>query len=158
MTGGALVVAAGFSRRFGADKRLHRIGTNDRPMLIATLDVYEADGLIERAARMGEVLRDHHERMKAKHPSVGAIRNIGLFGCLELARRRDPYTPLTPFNGTSDEMRAIGKFLRENGLYTMVSNNIVMTNPPLTITETEMAEGFEILDRALEISDQAVEG
>ena len=40
MTGGALVVAAGYSRRFGGDKRLHRIGANDRPMLIATLDVY----------------------------------------------------------------------------------------------------------------------
>jgi taurine--2-oxoglutarate transaminase len=124
---------------------------------VATLDVYEEDGLIARAARMGDVLRSHHERMRSRHPSVGAIRNIGLFGCLELARSRDPYAPLTPFNGTSDEMRAIAKFLREAGLYTMITNNIVMTNPPLTITEAELAEGFEILDRALEISDQAVD-
>jgi taurine--2-oxoglutarate transaminase len=125
---------------------------------VATLDVYEEDGLIEHAARMGQVLRGHHERMQAKHPSVGAIRNIGLFGCLELVRRRDPYTPLTPFNGTSDEMKAIGRFLREQGLYTMITNNILMTNPPLIIDEAEMAHGFEILDRALEISDQAVQG
>jgi hypothetical protein len=31
-----------------------------------------------------------------------------------------------------------------------------MTNPPLTISEDEMAEGFDILDQALDISDQAV--
>jgi molybdenum cofactor cytidylyltransferase len=39
MPGGALVVAAGFSRRFGTDKRLHRVA-DDQPMLIATLRTY----------------------------------------------------------------------------------------------------------------------
>jgi taurine--2-oxoglutarate transaminase len=123
---------------------------------VATLNVYEEDGLIDRAARMGDVMRRHHERLYARHPSLGTHRNIGLFGCLELVRARDPYTPLTPFNGTSDEMKAIGKLLRDRGLYTMITNNIVMTNPPLTISEDEMAEGFDILDQALDISDQAV--
>ena len=90
-------------------------------------------------------------------PPWPGSRNIGLFGCLELVRSRDPYTPLTPFNGTSDEMRAIGKFLRDNGLYTMVHWWTLMTNPPLPITEEQMTEGFEIIDRALEIADAAVE-
>ena len=44
---------------------------------------------------------------------VGAHRNLGLFGILDLVRTRDPWTPLTPFNGTSDEMKAIGKYLRD---------------------------------------------
>src|SRR5262245_59878409 len=39
MAGGALVVAAGFSRRFGADKRLHRLADH-QPILIATLRIY----------------------------------------------------------------------------------------------------------------------
>lgn len=39
MTAGALVVAAGYSRRFGSDKRLHVLH-NHEPMLIATLKVY----------------------------------------------------------------------------------------------------------------------
>ena len=55
-------------------------------------------------------------------------------------------------------MKAIGKFLRENGLYTMIANNSIHTNPPLCITEEQLAEGFAIIDRALEISDQAVRG
>jgi taurine--2-oxoglutarate transaminase len=87
---------------------------------------------------------------------VGATRNLGLFGIIDLVRSRDPWTPLTAFNGTSDEMKAIGKFFRENGLYTMVPNNSIHTNPPLCITDEQLAEGFEVIDRALDIADQAV--
>jgi taurine--2-oxoglutarate transaminase len=103
-------------------------------------------------------MRRHHEELAAKHPSVGAHRNLGLFGILDLVRSRDPWTPLTPFNGTSDEMKAIGKFFREHGLYTMIANNSIHTNPPLCITEEQLAEGFAVIDEALSIADQAVTG
>jgi taurine--2-oxoglutarate transaminase len=125
---------------------------------LATIRVYEEDGLIENAARLGPVMRAHHEALAAKHPSVGAHRNLGLFGILDLVRSRDPWTPLTPFNGTSDEMKAVGAFLRENGLYTMIANNSIHTNPPLCITEAQLDEGFAIIDRALDLADQAVAG
>ncbi len=125
---------------------------------LATIDVYEEDDLIGNAARMGEVLRRHHEALAAKHPSVGATRNLGLFGIIDLVRTRDPWTPLTPFNGTSDEMKAIAAFLRKNGLYTMTPNNSIHTNPPLCITDAQLAEGFAIIDAALDIADQAVTG
>ncbi len=125
---------------------------------LATIGVYEEDGLIANAARLDPVMREHHRRLAARHPSVGATRNLGLFGILDLVRRRDPWTPLTPYNGTSDEMKAIGRFFRDNGLYTMIMNNSIHTNPPLCITDEQLAEGFEIIDRALGIADQAVTG
>ncbi len=123
---------------------------------LATIRVYEEDGLIENAARLGPVMRSHHERLAAKHPSVGAHRNLGLFGILDLVRSRDPWTPLTPFNGTSDEMKAIGKFFRDNGLYAFAPNNSIHTNPPLCITEEQLAEGFEVIDAALDLADRGV--
>jgi len=125
---------------------------------LATIRVYEEDDLVGNAARMGEVMRAHHEALAAKHPSVGAHRNIGLFGILDLVRSQDPWTPLTPFNGTSDEMKAIGKFFRDNGLYVMLANNSIHTNPPLCITEEQLSEGFALIDKALDIADQAVTG
>ncbi|HEU4572558.1 MAG TPA: aminotransferase class III-fold pyridoxal phosphate-dependent enzyme [Candidatus Limnocylindrales bacterium] len=125
---------------------------------LANIGVYEEDGLIENAARLGPVMRQHHEELARKHPSVGAHRNLGLFGILDLVRSQDPWTPLTPFNGTSDEMKAIGKYLREHGVYTMIANNSIHTNPPLCITEEQLAEGFAVIDGALEIADQAVTG
>jgi taurine--2-oxoglutarate transaminase len=125
---------------------------------LANIGVYEEDGLIENAARLDGVMRRHHEALAARHPSVGAHRNLGLFGILDLVRSRDPWTPLTPFNGTSDEMKAIGKYFREHGLYTMIANNSIHTNPPLCITEEQLDEGFAIIDEALAIADQAVTG
>jgi taurine--2-oxoglutarate transaminase len=125
---------------------------------LATIQVYEEDDLIGNSARLGPVMREWHEKLYAKHPSVGAYRNLGLFGVLEVVRSRNPFTPIAGFNGTSDEMKAIGKFFRENGLYTFVANHMIHTNPPLCITADQLAEGFEIIDRALDIADQAVVG
>ena len=125
---------------------------------LATIAVYEQDGLIERAARMGHVMRTHHEALYAKHPSLGGIRNIGLFGILELVRDRATYEPLAPYNGASPETKAVGKYLRDHGLYTFVRWNTIMTNPPLTITEEQLADGFAIIDAALDLADQGVRG
>jgi taurine--2-oxoglutarate transaminase len=133
---------------------------NSHPMgcaaALATIGVYEEDGLIDRARRMGSVMAGHHQRLMEKHPSVGSVRNIGLFGMIDVVRSRSPYEPMAPYNGTSDEMKAIAAHFRQNGLYTMLRWNGIHTNPPLTITEDELAEGFDIIDKALDISDQAV--
>ncbi|MBA2633196.1 MAG: hypothetical protein H0U86_09400 [Chloroflexi bacterium] len=87
---------------------------------------------------------------------MGATRSIGLFGVVELVRNRQTMEPMAPFNGTSDEMVALGKRFRTDGLYTFTRWNYFHTNPPLTISEEELAEGFAIIDRALEITDAAV--
>jgi taurine--2-oxoglutarate transaminase len=125
---------------------------------LATIRVYEEDGLIENARAMGELMRKHHQMLMDAHPSVGLVRNIGLFGIIELVRNRATMQPLAPYNGTSDEMKAIAKYMDERGLYTMTRWHNVMTNPPLCINAEQLAEGFEIIDAALEISDRAVEG
>ena len=43
-------------------------------------------------------------------------------------------------------MKAIGKFFRDNGLYVMIANNSIHTNPPLCINEDQLAEGFAVID------------
>ena len=123
---------------------------------LATIAVYEEDGLIERAARTGDLLETLHAELAAKHRSVGVTRSIGLFGVIELVRNRQTLEPMAPLNGTSPEMAALGKFFREEGLFTFVRWNYFFTNPPLCITESELREGVGIIDRALEITDRAV--
>jgi taurine--2-oxoglutarate transaminase len=124
---------------------------------LATIRVYEEDGLIENSRKMGEVMRSHHDELRSKHPSVGLTRNIGLFGVLELVRNAKTMEPMAPFNGTSEEMKAVAAHLDQHGLFVFVRWNHLMTNPPLCITEQQLAEGFEIIDGALEIADRAVE-
>ena len=124
---------------------------------LATLAVYEEDDLIARAARTGKLMADLLADLAARHPSVGAVRSIGLFGVIELVKNRTTRAPMAPFNGTSPEMAALGAFFRQEGLFTFVRWNYFFTNPPLSITEAELREGFEIIDRGLTIADQAVE-
>ena len=133
---------------------------NSHPLACAaalgTIQAYEEDDMIGNARRMGDVMRAHHQELADKHPSVGLTRSIGLFGILELVRDRRTMEPLAPFNGTSDEMKAIGKYFREHGLYTFLRWHSIMTNPPLCITEDELNEGFAIIDKALDLADQGV--
>jgi taurine---2-oxoglutarate transaminase len=123
---------------------------------LATIAVYEEDGLIDRARRLGVVMAERLADLAARHPSVGAVRSLGLFGVVELIRNPKTREPLAPFAGTSPEMAALGAFFREQGLYTFLRWNYFFTNPPLTTTEAELREGFEIIDRGLAITDRAV--
>ena len=123
---------------------------------LATIQVYEEDNLIQRAADMGCVMRRLLDELAAKHRCVGEARNIGLFGIVELVRDRESREPLAPFNGTSPEMQMLGKFFREAGLYTLVRWNTFFTNPPLCITDAELTEAFEIIDEGLTRVDAAL--
>jgi taurine--2-oxoglutarate transaminase len=125
---------------------------------LATIRVYEEDRLIERARATGAIMKQLHADLAARHPSVGAARSLGLFGMIELVRDRRTMEPLAPFNGTSDEMAALARFFREEGLFTMVRWNGFFTNPPLVITEAELREAFAIVDRGLALTDRAVRG
>jgi taurine--2-oxoglutarate transaminase len=116
---------------------------------LATISVYEEDDLIGNAKRMGPVMTTLLGELAAKHPSIGAHRNIGLFGIVELTRDRRTMEPMAPFGGTSDQMKKLGTLFKDAGLYTFVRWHTFFTNPPLCITEPELREGFEIIDRAL---------
>ena len=106
----------------------------------------------------GLIMKQLLAELASSHPSVGAVRSIGLFGIVELVRDRKTLEPMAPFNGTSEEMAALGRFFRQQGLYTMVRWNSFYTNPPLTITEAQLREAFAIIDRGLTLTDKAVRG
>ena len=77
-----------------------------------------------------------------RHASVGAVRNIGLFGIIELVRDRATMEPLSAFNTTSEEMQLVMRALLDQGLYTISRWHAIMTNPPLNISEEQLDEGF----------------
>jgi taurine--2-oxoglutarate transaminase len=132
---------------------------NAHPMSLAAaeacLQVMIDDDMVGHTRRMGRVMSELHQEMKRRHPSVGDVRSIGLFGVLELVRNRATKEPMAPFNGTSAEMQKLGAFLRQEGMYAFINWNNLFTNPPLCITEEQLRESFAIIDRALEITDAA---
>jgi len=157
---GAVAVGDRIAAHFDKNVFYGGLTYNAHPMSLAAaeacLQVMKDDDLLAHTRRMGKVLRELHEEMKRKHPSVGDVRSIGLFGVLELVRNRETREPMAPFNGTSPEMQKLGAFLRQEGMYAFINWNNLFTNPPLVITEAQLRESFQIIDRALEITDAAV--
>ncbi len=122
---------------------------------LANIRVMQEDALVEHAAAMGPVLHRLLADLREKHPSVGEIRSLGLFGILELVRDRGTREPLSPWNTTNETMRAVRRYCLDHGLFLYTHWHTLLIIPPLVITEEQLAEGFAILDKALDIADAA---
>jgi len=122
---------------------------------LATISVYDDEHLIENAREVGKYLGEKLEALKTKHPSVGDVRYIGLFSTLELVQNRESQEIMP-----AAVMGQVGKYLRENGLFTFIMANnmgsMVFVVPPLCITKEQLDEGLAIVDKALEIADKSV--
>jgi taurine---2-oxoglutarate transaminase len=157
---GAVGMRRGIADHFRDNVFFGGLTYNSHPLAcacaLATIAVYEEDHLIERARERGALMKQLLAGLMERHPCVGAVRSIGLFGVVELVRNRRTLEPMAPFNGTSPEMQALGRYFRNEGLYTFVRWNTFFTNPPLCISEAELHEAFGIIDKGLYTVDDAV--
>lgn len=117
---------------------------------VATLEVYEEDGLIKNAKLLGKKLGKKLEQLKKSHPSVGDVRYIGLFSAIEVVKNQKTKQPLDPLS-------EVDTFLKANGLFTFINHHIIFVVPPLCINEDQLDEGLNIIDKALAISDAQVD-
>jgi taurine--2-oxoglutarate transaminase len=73
-----------------------------------------------------------------------------------LVKDRKTKEPMAPWNGSSMEMAELKKYCLDNGLFLYTNWHTVLIIPPLIITEEQLKDGFDVLDKALEITDKAV--
>lgn len=158
---GAVVVSEKIAQHFENEKLWCGLTYSAHPLScaagVATIAVYEEDELIRNAADMGVHLGVRLEDLKSKHPSVGDVRYIGLFSVIEVVKDKTSKTPMASRNAVAGElatMNKVGKFLRENGLFTFINANMIFIVPPLCITKAQLDEGLEIIDRALWTTDE----
>ncbi len=153
---GAMGVSDRIAKHFEDNVFWGGLTYNSHPMgcaaAVAVIEVIREEGLVERAAKMQSVMREHMDKLQEEHPSMKAGRCIGLFGMIDL-QKNAAGERMAPYNGTSKAMGELAKFFRAQGLFTFIRWGSFMNNPPLCITEAELAEGFEIVDRGLSITD-----
>ena len=106
---------------------------------IATLDIYEKEGLLTRAAELSSVWEDAaHGLRNSAH--VIDIRNLGFIAGIELEPRAG-----APGSRAYEALVAA----YEAGLLIRVTGDIVALSPPLIITEGEVARIFDTLRQVL---------
>jgi taurine--2-oxoglutarate transaminase len=120
------------------------------------LSVMRDDHLVEHADNINPIMHRLMTDLGEQHPSIGEVRSIGLFGAIELVRNRKTKEPFAPYNGSSREMIALRKKLLDLGLFLYTHWHTLLIIPPLIITEEQLVEGFQLIDRALEITDAAL--
>jgi taurine---2-oxoglutarate transaminase len=126
---------------------------------VAAINVLQEEKLVDNAATQGAYLAQRMDALKEKHPSVGDVRHIGLFSIFEIVKNRETKEPMAPYNATAKEMEVMNmvkKYFTENGLFTFVRWNNFFANPPLCVTRAQLDEGLDIIDRALDITDEFV--
>jgi beta-alanine--pyruvate transaminase len=105
----------------------------------ATLDIYEAEGLFERARELSPYWEEALHSLKGL-PDVIDIRNLGMMGGIELA-------PLPQQIGA----RAYQCFVKcfEQGLLIRVTGDIIALSPPLILQQSQIDQIVEILSQVL---------
>jgi beta-alanine--pyruvate transaminase len=106
---------------------------------IATLDVYEQEGLFARAAELAPYWEEAAHALRDA-PNVIDVRNIGLVAGIELAAREGA-------PGT----RGFDAFVRcfEAGVLVRVTGDIIALSPPLIIEKSQIDEIFGTLREVL---------
>jgi taurine--2-oxoglutarate transaminase len=121
---------------------------------VASIKAMREEGIIENAARIGtDVLGPGLQELTERHPSIGEVRGLGVFWCLDLVTDRATKEPLAPYGGTSEAMTALVGACKERGLLPFTNYNRLHVVPPCTITDQEAKEGLAMLDEALSVAD-----
>jgi len=121
---------------------------------IANIQVMKEDKLVEKSRKTGEVMSEMLAELVERHPSVGEVRSIGLFGAIELVKNKSTREPLASYGQNSPEMNALKQFLMDHGVYLYTHWNIILLIPPLVISEDQLAEGLSIIEKGIEITDK----
>ncbi len=111
---------------------------------LATIEVIESEGLLQRAARLGEQTLGRLRAMASTHPLIGDVRGLGLLMGVELVRSHS-----TLERATDEAERVMYAALRRGLNFKLTMGNILTLTPSLTISDAEMDEALGILDECL---------
>ncbi len=151
---GAVMIRHELAKRFDEQPLVAGLTAYAHPIscaaAVACLEIYEQDGLIDRAARVGAHLGARLERLR-RHPWVSDVRGKGLLWAVELS---DPATgqPLVPQNAPApagSPLKGLDETLLARGLYLPIKWNMAIFAPPLPVTEAECDRAVDLFEAAL---------
>jgi taurine--2-oxoglutarate transaminase len=133
----------------------HPLSAAAVPAAISELKKLMASGLPQRVSAH---LKQKLYHLADRHICVGDVRGIGHFWALELVKNRktrEPFATKADKFGTKALMtgRVAGDAMQQ-GLYISPWYDTLVIAPPLIITEAQVDQALDILDKSLRIADQ----
>jgi 4-aminobutyrate aminotransferase/(S)-3-amino-2-methylpropionate transaminase len=114
---------------------------------LAVLDVFEEEGLVERARRIGDTIRSRMLRWQDRFEAIGDVRGIGAMLAVEYVEDRETKEPAPGIaSRVAEEAAARGLLLLKAGVHSNCNRVLC----PLVITDAELEEGLGAWEEALE--------
>jgi len=113
----------------------------------AVLDVIEDEGLVDRAARIGDVIRGRMQEWQRRHPQIGDVRGLGAMLAIELVDDPESKRP------APELASAVAEAAAERGLLLLKAgthSNCIRVLCPLVISDSELEEALGVWGEALE--------
>jgi len=113
---------------------------------LASLEEMQRLKLGERAMAMGEYIHQRFSTIATKSPKVGEARGIGAMRALELVKNKSTKQP------DKEAALKVQQLCYQNGLLSLTAgtySNIIRTLMPLVISTEQLAEGIEVLEKAI---------
>jgi 4-aminobutyrate aminotransferase / (S)-3-amino-2-methylpropionate transaminase / 5-aminovalerate transaminase len=113
---------------------------------LAVLDVFEDEGLVERASAVGDTIRSRMLAWQERWAEIGDVRGLGAMLAIELVR--DPATK----EPAADLASAVIEEAFRNGLLLIKSGtdgNCIRVLVPFVITDAELDEALGVWEDAL---------
>jgi 4-aminobutyrate aminotransferase/(S)-3-amino-2-methylpropionate transaminase len=109
---------------------------------LAVLEVFEEEGLVEKAAVLGQKLKERFEKWQEQFAIIGEIRGLGAMLGLELVKgdNREP---------AAEEAKNLVNFCYERGLVILACgsfSNIIRILTPFVITDEQLEQGLAIME------------
>jgi 4-aminobutyrate aminotransferase / (S)-3-amino-2-methylpropionate transaminase / 5-aminovalerate transaminase len=114
---------------------------------LAVLDVFEEEGLVDRAERIGDTIRGRMLAWQERHPQIGDVRGLGAMLAIEYVRdpaTKEPAPELA--SRVAEEAAQRGLLLLKAGTYSNCNRVLC----PLVITDPELDEALGAWEDALD--------
>ncbi len=149
--GGALPIAAVLARAdldvagdFAIGHYTHEKNPVTARAALTTLDIIEEEGLVERAARLGQVAMARLRETLDKSPIVGDIRGRGCMFGVEIVSDR-----ATRASDPDRAERILYACLAEGLSFKLSAGNVLTLSPPMTIAESDLETALGIVENAI---------
>jgi 4-aminobutyrate aminotransferase/(S)-3-amino-2-methylpropionate transaminase len=113
---------------------------------LAVLDSIERDGLLERAGRVGSLMTDRLNGFAETFDLIGDVRGRGAMVAFELVEDRATKVPAAhAASALIEECYRQGVVILKAGTH----DNVIRLLPPLSIDTALLAEGLDVVEKAL---------
>jgi 4-aminobutyrate aminotransferase / (S)-3-amino-2-methylpropionate transaminase / 5-aminovalerate transaminase len=114
---------------------------------VAVLDVFEEEGLVERAQRIGDTIRPRMVAWQERFEAIGDVRGLGAMLAVEYVEDRETKQPAPGIaSRVAEEAAARGLLLLKAGIHSNCNRVLC----PLVISDAELEEALAAWEEALE--------